>query len=83
MKIRRKDKIVEKTVPFQRANFIFRFPYSALSKMAWGDRAGKVINVLLNILVFGSNIPPLVIGESRIHFYSKKPLYHYIFFSEI
>lgn len=49
-----------------------RFPYSALSKMAWGETAGKIINVLLNILVFGSNIPPLVIAAQNLQTFDAK-----------
>jgi len=40
----------------------FRSPYPALIGLAWGTRAGKWVNIFLDLAIFTSNIPELLIG---------------------
>lgn len=41
----------------------FRYAYAALTELAWGKAVGKIINILINVSVFSSNIPALLIGR--------------------
>lgn len=41
----------------------FRYPYAALAEKAWGKEIGKFINVYINIAIFCSNIPVLLLGK--------------------
>ncbi|KAL0266444.1 UNVERIFIED_CONTAM: hypothetical protein PYX00_008976 [Menopon gallinae] len=46
-----------------------RYPYSALAEKVWGKEVGKFINVYINIAIFCSNIPVLLLASQNLQFF--------------
>lgn len=44
----------------------YRYAYSALTEMVWGKTTGRIINFLIDVSVFCSNIPALLIGKALL-----------------
>ncbi|KAK6620579.1 hypothetical protein RUM43_010871 [Polyplax serrata] len=46
-----------------------RYAYSALTEMVWGKTTGRIINFLIDVSVFCSNIPALLIASQNLQFF--------------
>lgn len=48
-----------------------RYPYSAISEMAYGKTLSKVVTCLLDLTVFGGGIPNIIVGKLNVQDFQK------------
>lgn len=41
---------------------IYRYPYAAVAELIYGNKMRIFVNILLNMTVFGSGVPNILVG---------------------